>query len=682
MNLFDILSAGRRCLSEENISSIMAWLIDPNQTHGCGYLFLKKILEKIDKNKFNGWFDDFSNLVAYRTGNKINISVVLEHPVEDIESGRTRDIDIVIWLTKGETNECDIICIENKIKDGTIEEKQLIEEYTYLKNSQKNKSNISFLFITPEKSEKANTAFKKLPKNISKFHMAWGQESSSFAQLIRDVLSEDRDARIPPLSSELKFILKSLIQFAENNFSSRIKSGNKELLGSNPLGHVTKKKNSNYVNTWKHGFKIDLPGSYPVATPAVYNNRLYVSGGFGSKQFYCLDSISGKTIWSIDLDDDGPSTAVIEDDIVVFNTESCTIFACNANTGKMLWSWWLGDPLASAPAISDGKVFTTYPANGQQNKWSKKDNPKPRNKKASHLMGCFNLYTGKILWQKWIDGDAISAPVVDDKEVFITSFSGTVYKFRASDGKILSASYERATSAPTVSKNEIYFTKRSDRKGEKVKELIAASDKKSIREKRRYNEKEAAYLDERVQKDSFLSKKSKSLDAGNGFATAPEASGYKNAASNIGQSSVSSMQSFQGSRIISYENKNYNTMGDELICSNPLDGKPIWKKKIKGDIKKQGGFLGTPPVAVNGKIIVATLNGDVLIFDAKSGRRITHYNLESPVRYQPVVDKGRIYISTQNGKVFCIDTKDKSIHGWPMWGGNSAHTGNSLPPLI
>ncbi len=437
-------------------------------------------------------------------------------------------------------------------------------------------------------------------------------------------------------------------------------------------GHVQPVKIKSYVKKSKTGYIIDLPGAYPIATPTVYKGKLYASGGFGSRQFYCFDAQTGQTIWSINLDDDGPSSCVIADDIVVFNTESCTLFACRADTGKMLWSWWLGDPLTSAPAIAENRVYTTYPANGQgQGALSWKDGDVA----ASHILGCFDLHTGKILWQKWIDGDAVSAPVIVDRQVFITTFAGTLYTFNALDGNIKSAVRARATSAPTITGEDIYYTKRTDRSRQEVKEAIAAGKKNRMENLPTYYEKKADYLDQRVQEKTSFAARSKTLDAGNGFAAAPKASGYEKAAANVGQGSVSSMQSFQGSRILSYKMKNYNTMGDELICTEPKSGQVVWKNKIKGDLKTHGGFLATPPVAVDNHIIVATLNGDIAQYEAGTGRLEKRYDLKSKIRFQPVVDNGRIFVGTQDGKVICINTHNPGLTGWPMWGRDAAHTG-------
>ena len=110
-------------------------------------------------------------------------------------------------------------------------------------------------------------------------------------------------------------------------------------------GHVTPTDLINYITHTENGFVIQLPSYTNVPTPTIAEGKLLVSGGFGSVDFYSFDSQDGELNWAIELADDGPSSAVVEDDIVVFNTESCTIFAVSLKTGEMLWSYWLGDPL-------------------------------------------------------------------------------------------------------------------------------------------------------------------------------------------------------------------------------------------------------------------------------------------------------------------------------------------------
>ena len=263
-------------------------------------------------------------------------------------------------------------------------------------------------------------------------------------------------------------------------------------------------------------------------------------------------------------------------------------------------------------------------------------------------------------------------------EVYITTFPGTLYTFAVGDGTLKAAVKARATSAPTIGSAQIYYTKRTDRAQEAPKESIAAGPKGRLDRVRVYHEKEARYLDARVQKSSELDKKSKSLDAGNGFAAAPPASGYGKASENIGQGSVSSMQSFQGSRVLHYRGRNYNTMGDELVCTDPKSGKTVWKQKIAGDLIKAGGFLATPPVVVNDILVVATLDGAVERYAADSGKLEKRYRLNASTRSQPAIQDGRIFVGTQNGQVVVIDTQDPKLTGWPTWGRNAAHTGMAV----
>jgi len=436
-------------------------------------------------------------------------------------------------------------------------------------------------------------------------------------------------------------------------------------------GHVTPTTLKDYFKKTDYGFSISLPSNTNIPTPAVNNGNVYVSGGFGSKEYYAFDAYNGNLKWAISLDDDGPSAAAIEDGTIVFNTESCTIFACDLVTGKQLWSYYLGDPLMSMPSISNGMVFTSYPASYPGK--GRKNNVKGINIQPSHVLIAIELKTGKILWQKWIDSDIMSAPVAKNNLLYVTTFSGALYKFVQKTGEILEAKAMRATSAPVFSNDDqVIVSQRNDgQKDEVAKEVIVMGNS---REKKKIYEKQAAYLDHKVQSKTLLKNKSSAMDAGNGFASgAPSASNYSAAEFNIGQSNVSSLQSFQGSRGLYNKGQLYTTMGDEILCTDS-SGKLIWKYQLNGDMKNEGGFMGTPPVYANGFIIVATLTGDVLIIDEKLGKIFKKYELNDPVRYQPVVENGWIYVTSVNSRMHAINTGNMAITGWNMWGGNAGRT--------
>src|SRR5437867_645891 len=49
----------------------------------------------------------------------------------------------------------------------------------------------------------------------------------------------------------------------------------------------------------KGGWVLRIPGARPIATPAYADGMLCAGGGYGSHEFYAVDSDTGKVIWKI-----------------------------------------------------------------------------------------------------------------------------------------------------------------------------------------------------------------------------------------------------------------------------------------------------------------------------------------------------------------------------------------------
>jgi outer membrane protein assembly factor BamB len=439
-------------------------------------------------------------------------------------------------------------------------------------------------------------------------------------------------------------------------------------------GHVSRRKAPPLKRT-QQGFEIRFPSGAPIVTPAVYNGNVYVSGGFRSKEMYAFEAKTGKAVWSLDIDDDGPSSPVCDNGACVLNTESCTIFSVDAATGKQLWSWWLGDPLTSSPTIAGERVFTSYPAGGTAD-----GKPKPPN--ASHVLAAFDLKNGKVLWQKWLDSDVMSAPVAAGKFVYVSTFSGMIIKLEQATGNIRYALRARATSAPVVDfrngRESMVFTRRGHKEQGRAEEMIVGTHDNEPQTTFSTPPKAADYLDDKVQGHAEYSKKGKDNDAANGFAGgAPASANAAPALQTVGKGSVNTLQAHQGSRILSIPGaaENVNTMGDEVLATHADTGKTLWSYKLKGDMARAGGALGTAPLYAGGSVVVATLAGQVITLDAKSGKPKRTFAVGGEVRSQPVVDGGWIYVGTEDGRLVAIDTGDAGLTGWPMWGGNAARTG-------
>jgi Ca-activated chloride channel family protein len=417
------------------------------------------------------------------------------------------------------------------------------------------------------------------------------------------------------------------------------------------------------------GWKVNIPGNRPLATPSVVNGKVFIGGGFGSHEFYALDAVTGKQVWQYQTKDDGPTAAVVEQGFIAFNTESCELEIITAD-GKPVWKKWLGDPLMSMPAISADKVYMAYPD-------SKGD--------RQHYLACFELKTGKQFWKKPIAGEIITAPVVTDEKVYLSTLEGTVYCFGQYDGELIWKEKKNATSAPLVWNQQCYFGRRSEvtvkKDGKEVKqqqEQVAtrATSKKGRVKDIKSTKRVADDLDYAKNAAKPLEKAQKAQDASVGFPEAPADAKLHQARSNLGKGSVCGVWSYQGSKPFVYNGKLYSSMGDTLKCVDPKTERVLWEKNLHEKKKDQRtDSLTTPPALVNGKAFVGTTTGDVYCLAADTGKVLWSVNVGAPVLFQPAVAKGRVYVSTNNGGLFCLETGDAKDDGWLMWGANAAHNG-------
>ncbi|MCB9895075.1 MAG: PQQ-binding-like beta-propeller repeat protein [Planctomycetes bacterium] len=460
---------------------------------------------------------------------------------------------------------------------------------------------------------------------------------------------------------------------------------------------------------------VRLPQKLPLATPAIADGRLYVGGGFGSYDFYCLDANTGATIWQVRTTDDGPTGAVVSGDYVAYNTESCTIEVRLCSNGELAWGRWLGDPLMSQPAIADDCVMMCWPTGfgGEQMIPEDSDgDPVPQTPesngpvagttgpvakgqiarggikvkgKGSHALGCFDLKTGAVRWAQAVPGDCISAPVVEGGIVYAATLDGTLTQVDLKTGKLLGQEKQNATSAPWVTRNgttlEAICAQRETRTetvdGKEVQVHYEgwrrfdheAQTRGALRQTQR-----ADYLHrENVRGNSYYGAASKAQqDSGVGFASAPETAKAGEAGDNLGEDSIVGLWAFQGSRPMVHSGKLYNCLGN-TVSGGELDGSKLdWELTYRPDRNER---LLSPPAAAGGQLVFAGLDGAVFTIDAGTGELKHALKLNKSFVFQPAVMNGRIYLSTQDGWLITIDTGDKALDGWSMWGGGPAHNG-------
>jgi Ca-activated chloride channel family protein len=419
------------------------------------------------------------------------------------------------------------------------------------------------------------------------------------------------------------------------------------------------------------GWKVSIPGGRPLASPAIAEGKIFLGGGFGSHEFYALDAISGRSLWTYHTEDDGPTAAVVSDGVVVFNTESCELEVLTTS-GRRLWKRWLGDPLMSMPAISEGKVYMAYPN-------SRGD--------GRYYLAAFDLHSGTDLWKYPLSSEIMTAPVIDRDRVYAASVDGSMVCLNRRDGGRLWQENRNATSAPAVSNGQCYFSRRDavteHHNGTTVAqqtEVMAArsaSVPAAEPQPMAATRQNADYLDYKKQAASSKEAKNQSLDAAVGFAGPNKGSAKMAVAKdNIGQASVHGIWAYQGSKPFLVAGGLYSSMGENTERVDPASGKVVWTRKLHDPRAGAGDNAGvTPPVIVNGKVIVATAAGEVYALSAQSGELLWTVRLGEPVAFQPTVWHGRVYVGTMEGSLYCLNTGDPRDDGWTMWGGGPEHNG-------
>lgn len=449
----------------------------------------------------------------------------------------------------------------------------------------------------------------------------------------------------------------------------------------------------------REGWVVRIPGGRPLATPAYSKGRLFVGGGYGSHEFYAFDAKTGRMVWKTNTGDDGPTAAVVEDGLVAFNTESCTLVVVDEQTGKMVWQEWLGDPLMSQPAVSKGRLYMAYPASGrghaqqaishagQSAAMTHTPKPVPGAQKkegeqteevGSHRLLCADLRTGKHIWERAVSGDVISAPVVSDGKVYATTFDGTSYSFDAVTGEMNWKKENAGTSAPVIVGDDVHITQKEQREGKTYEgsQRLDARRGQSKNERLRASS-EAGYLDKDKGGGVAIAEAAQaSLDSSVGFSNAPAAAQLHKANDHLGVKTVVGGWAYQGSRGAYRKGRMLNAQGRYLNSINASDGGFAWRAEVSGGGLAEDAQVFSPPALGEEFMYLSSSLGHLLSVGQGDGRLGFMYHFPEPMVFQPALAEGAVYAGTSGGLLICLKTGSKDADGWYAWGGNGEHNKN------
>lgn len=391
--------------------------------------------------------------------------------------------------------------------------------------------------------------------------------------------------------------------------------------------------NETELEVTDQGYNIKMPKEVKTPSPTIGDDMLFIDGGYYSNAFYSFDKSSGNYNWGVGLGESGASAAVYEDGVVLLITESCTLYALEAGTGRLLWSKWLGPYIYSSPTVADGKVYAVYPNElGDYLSFTRdKDRVKHNN-----VVACFDLKTGEIVWQNWMDSEVLASTVINRDFAYLTSVGGELYQFNKTTGEMVSHEDVKAVTPPTIVNDKLFVTVRDE--NDPAREKVAVYSAKNLK----------------------LIKKMNQLSA---VSTYP----------NLAELDADFRMNYNGSRILHYKGKNYNVMADKLYCSDPESGNLLWSVNLPGTAITDDKPTEGMPIVVNGQILVPTKSGMIQVYDPQSGKLLSEYNTGGTPNNQTIVDNGWIYTGTVEGKLVSIDTKNSKFTGWPMWGLNASH---------
>lgn len=221
-------------------------------------------------------------------------------------------------------------------------------------------------------------------------------------------------------------------------------------------------------------WKVSL-GSEVECPPAVVNNKVYL--GCSDHSIYALDAETGDICWSFETSDRVYSGPAVVGRTVYFGSNDKSVYALDSETGRRRWSYKTDDGVISSPAVVDDTVYIgskdnsiyALDARTGRKQWSYKTGNPVRSSPAvvngtvyigSEDYGVYALdaKTGDKLWRYETGGFVCSTPAVADGTVYIGSVDQSVYALDAQTGK-KRWSYQTGgwvDSSPSVAKGIVY----------------------------------------------------------------------------------------------------------------------------------------------------------------------------------------------------------------------------------
>lgn len=172
------------------------------------------------------------------------------------------------------------------------------------------------------------------------------------------------------------------------------------------------------------------------SSPAVANGVVYV--GSLDKNLYAVDAKTGAMLWSYGMGSYVESSPAISNGVVYIGSSDGTLYALDAGKGTVLWSYatHTGNYIISSPAVANGVIYISSTPNNYHDNIDDK-------------LYALDAGKGTVIWSATVSVD-FSSPTVANGVVYVGSAvytgntnnntprgSGKLYAFDAKTGTAL-----------------------------------------------------------------------------------------------------------------------------------------------------------------------------------------------------------------------------------------------------
>ncbi len=378
---------------------------------------------------------------------------------------------------------------------------------------------------------------------------------------------------------------------------------------------------------------LSLPRSQPLPTPALSGQRLFVSGGYGSHEFYALDATSLKPTWGVSFQTQGPATALPVGDHLLVASMSGVMALLNQRDGRRVWERAVGELTAFKPAVGQGMVATAYPFG------------------SGHRLAVYRLSDGAPLFERQLDGPPVSGPVIHGDSVLVSTFRGSVHRFLLKGGHRVWSQQAGAVSAPVAQGGRVYVTARTQAGG---RVALLAMDWATGGFKALWSAPAGPEVfSSRYQSATAFGGQGLGQDADVGQYPASPVAQLPMASSAAGLTSLMAQWSWQGLTPVLGQGVAWLSFHQSLAAINLATGKELWRYTSTGRAGQGGLLLGQPALGA-GVVYVAASNGELAALDAVTGQTRWNWQTGLVLRSSPLVAQGRLYAATETGQMLML----------------------------